>query len=399
MSSAGSKRVLIISTMGGHPWGGSEYLWKDIAERLLASGHHVEVSVYGWGAKTSEQIQALTAQGVTIHTRSKIYAPQLLLKPYALFNRHFSAARQIKRDLSRARPDFVLISCGSLSDLLLPGLPEAFTARPPRAHRPPYEVIFQTNLEQQTFPADQLDRIRAFLTGARRALFVSHRLIQQAQRQLAWEGNNAQLVHNPVNLDFEKAGTMPWLQQSAENVVHWACVGRLEARIKGQLILLQVLARPKWKARNWTLEFFGEGPDRNLIQAAIDRYELGDRITLCGFVNDVASIWRKNHALILPSYYEGQPLVLQEAMACGRVGIGTDVGGMADLLDESKGTGFLVAAPLPDALDTAMERAWAARNDWESIGQRARAHLNAFRGNDPVGDFAAGLLEENSSQT
>lgn len=388
--------------MGGHPWGGSEYLWKQVAERLLKGGQHVEASVYGWGSQTSRHIKDLSKQGVKIRTRGKIYAPQLLYKPSALLRRKFCAVRQLQRHVHLARPDVVLISCGSLSELLLPGLPEAFDhltgGRRPGKYTGPYEVVFQTNIEQQAFPEEQLERIRTFLNGARRVHFVSNRLIQQAQRQLVWPGNNACLVHNPVNLDLDKAKEMPWPKTASTDVVHWACVGRLECSIKGQLILLQVLATEKWAERNWTLDFFGEGPDRLLIQAAIDGYKLNERVTICGFSDDVADIWKEHHGLLLPSYYEGQPLALQEAMACGRVGIGTDVGGMADLLDESSGTGFLASAPLPDALDEAMDRAWLVRGNWAEIGHRAQQHLEAFRGADPVGDFTTSLLSGQAPQ-
>ena len=395
-------RVLIISTMGGNPWGGSEFLWKQAAAKLIKEGHHVELSVYNWGRRRSEHIIELEQQGAVVRTRGAIHSPSLVRKPATLLRRRFFAKRQIARDLHRARPDVVLISCGSLSELLLPGLPEAFLdasigGRKSTADHAPYEVVFQTNLETQAFPVAHLERIRQFLDGAKAVHFVSNRLIQQARRQLVWAGDNAQLVHNPVNLDLSEAQQMEWPNKQGDSTVRWACVGRLECATKGQLLLLQVLASAKWRARSWALEFFGEGPDRALIQEAIRTLKLEDRVKLAGFTRNVADIWRTRHALILPSYYEGQPLSLQEAMACGRVAVGTDVGGMADLLCETsppeKTTGFLAEAPLPIYLDAALERAWNARDRWPDIGQTAREHLTSFRGDAPIEAFVSRLIQ------
>ena len=55
-------------------------------------------------------------------------------------------------------------------------------------------------------------------------------------------------------------------------------------------------------------------------------------------------IWAEHHALVLPSRFEGMPLVVVEAMLCGRPCIVTDVGGNAELIRDGI-NGFLAKAP------------------------------------------------------
>jgi glycosyltransferase involved in cell wall biosynthesis len=64
--------------------------------------------------------------------------------------------------------------------------------------------------------------------------------------------------------------------------------------------------------------------------------------------------------LALPSYREGYPNVVIEALSCGRPVIATDVGGIPELVDESSG---ILVAPrdsraLANAIQTAMEQNW-----------------------------------------
>ena len=55
-------------------------------------------------------------------------------------------------------------------------------------------------------------------------------------------------------------------------------------------------------------------------------------------------------------------------------------------------TGFIAATPSVEALDQALDRAYAAREDWEEIGRRARERVLAYLPDDPVGDFVQKIL-------
>jgi glycosyltransferase involved in cell wall biosynthesis len=115
-------------------------------------------------------------------------------------------------------------------------------------------------------------------------------------------------------------------------------------------------------------------------------------VIFAGHENDVSRIWARNHALVLPSRFEGLPLVIVEAMLCGRPVITTDIAGNAEYLEEGV-TGFVAQAPTVDLLDDAMERAWARRGDWKSIGLAARESIVAKLPKDPIQVFADKLVK------
>ncbi|RUQ98294.1 glycosyltransferase [Labedella endophytica] len=105
-----------------------------------------------------------------------------------------------------------------------------------------------------------------------------------------------------------------------------------------------------------TLDVFGEGPRRPLLEAVVDETGVGDSVRLHGF--DAAARDRLATAsfLLLTSTSEGFPLVLPEALAVGCLPIVYDVPyGPADII-RSGWNGFVVPAGDVDALAGAIDR-------------------------------------------
>lgn len=151
-------------------------------------------------------------------------------------------------------------------------------------------------------------------------------------------------------------------------------VGRLSG-VKGVPILLEALARlaPMYPALRLTL--IGDGPERAALEA-----EAAERgvAALCDFVGfrsqaEVASALTEHTALVLPSFAEGLPVVLMEALASARPVVTTRIAGVAELVED--GVNGRVVAPgdaaalteaLADVL-AAPERAAA----WGAAGREA----------------------------
>ena len=113
-------------------------------------------------------------------------------------------------------------------------------------------------------------------------------------------------------------------------------VGRLVEN-KGIKLLLQATA--KLKAQNEKLKILvvGEGPLRKEIEKQITNYQLP--ITMHGWAKDsqeVAEMINKSKTLIMPSYNEGGPRVVGEAMACGVPVLATPVGIVPDIIKPGK---------------------------------------------------------------
>ena len=68
---------------------------------------------------------------------------------------------------------------------------------------------------------------------------------------------------------------------------------------------------------DWHLDIFGQGEWRNMLQQMIDERGLQDRVTLNKPTKDIAKEYASSSMLVMSSHYEGFPMVMIEAMACG----------------------------------------------------------------------------------
>jgi glycosyltransferase involved in cell wall biosynthesis len=186
-----------------------------------------------------------------------------------------------------------------------------------------------------------------------------------AERQIALKFNKVSVFSGSISYT-DKYEKLPWL---ANDTLEMACVARFAVQEKGQDILIESLAQPQWKSRNWRLNIFGLGRDEYLRQL-INHFNLTDRVRFRGYVTDTRDIWRENQMMVLASRAEGLSLAVLEAMICGRVCVVTDVGGHAEVITDSQ-SGFLAEAPQPKYFGRALERAWSMKEKLSEIGQNA----------------------------
>ena len=114
------------------------------------------------------------------------------------------------------------------------------------------------------------------------------------------------------------------------------CVGRLSAQ-KGQLLLIEAAAILRNEGLPFELVLVGDGEMRSEVEQAIARHDLGDRIRITGWANGtrVREEIAASRALVLPSFAEGLPVVIMEALALGRPVIATYVAGVPELVAPS----------------------------------------------------------------
>jgi glycosyltransferase involved in cell wall biosynthesis len=160
-----------------------------------------------------------------------------------------------------------------------------------------------------------------------------------------------------------------------------AFVGRLE-RIKGLDLLIEILATPEWRSREWSLTLCGTGQEQLRLGAQARRAALEDRVRFAGFVDNVADIWRDHHVLVMPSRAEGVPLALLEAMRLARPAVVTDVGGIGEWVTHGQ-SGFVADRPAIDAIAVALEQMWRSRHLLEEMGRRAHTRVIAKLDADP----------------
>jgi colanic acid/amylovoran biosynthesis glycosyltransferase len=138
------------------------------------------------------------------------------------------------------------------------------------------------------------------------------------------------------------------------------CVGRL-CEQKGQLLLVDAAARLAGQGIEFELVLAGDGEMRADIEAAIERLGLQGRVRITGWISSaqVREELLAARALVLPSFAEGLPVVIMEAMAIGRPVISTYIAGIPELVRDGV-DGWLVPAGDVDAVTNAMRDCLAA---------------------------------------
>ena len=133
------------------------------------------------------------------------------------------------------------------------------------------------------------------------------------------------------------------------------CVGRL-CEQKGQLLLVQAAQRLAAKGIEFELVLAGDGEIRAEVEALIAKFDLSKRIRITGWISGagVRNEIMAARGLVLPSFAEGLPVVVMEAMALRRPVLTTYVAGIPELVRPGE-NGWLVPAGSLDELTGAME--------------------------------------------
>jgi colanic acid/amylovoran biosynthesis glycosyltransferase len=120
------------------------------------------------------------------------------------------------------------------------------------------------------------------------------------------------------------------------------CVGRLSPE-KGHLGLLEAFANMLARGIDAELVLVGDGPEKEKIEQTRSRLNLSGKVRLAGLLAEDATLAEIADAdiLVLPSFMEGLPVVLMEAMALGIPVVATRVAGIPELIvDEQSGLLF-----------------------------------------------------------
>ena len=350
-------KIAFISTVHGHGWPGSEYLWAETAERLLDRGDQVF-------ARCSRDFSNATAL-------KKLIAKGLV---YDAFDGRSTRLSRLKEKLvdalgrlRRWGPDLVVVSAGSAFDIAYtPTLARFLTGS-----GIPFITICHFNAE--TFWVDEGNRetMRRVYAAAKHSVFVSEDNHRITERQLALKIEKYSVIRPPFPLRLDEP--LPWPEVKNDEW-NFACVARLESRWKGQDVLFEVLARSEWRERRWKLNLYGEGAEEVYLKALARHYGIESKVIFRGFVNDRSEIWRNNHIQIFPTRGEGGPMVLTEGMMAGRCAVISDCGNAREYVHDGV-DGFICDFPTQSGFAKTLENAWTRRAEWEEMGEMAHVRI------------------------
>lgn len=292
--------------------GGGERWVLEVATRLLARGHEVNVFTTGWSPSGS---------------RGKVFFEDIVNvveTRYVRFFRGFAVPSAL--DLS------MLISAFNDSDVVY------FYVYPPnelmawvlrhRIHRP-LVGGFHTFLTPSRYLLHQVYRpIFRKALCAFRGLHVLNRSTADLMNE--WGYMNTYFIPNGVDTNIFRPGDSN-AQDDAFNVLY---TGRL-TEDKGADLLLKIIGyvNEKLKIRNIKFTICGAGPLKSLVKETAEKY---DNVEYLGFVPSeiFPQIYGKADLFLIPSKSEGMPLRLLEAQSCGLPIVGSKIPGITDVIRE-----------------------------------------------------------------
>jgi glycosyltransferase involved in cell wall biosynthesis len=378
-------RIAIISDLKDWSWAGCEELWAAAAESALRAGHQVAFFPYRETIHPNK-IRPLEERGLTVRLPGGGARAAGVVRKRVSFKLGNKLAQSFPwfAGIHEFAPDMIFISGGDalpnpqfLRDLERSGV-----------LRLPYAVVCHNSyLFESPVSRSYQQAAASYYQGARLTLFTAHRTHEETEHLLAAKLNRFRIVRNPVNMTDLNPMPMP-----PGSTVRIANVGRLAVTSKGQDILIAALGSRRFRERDWELSIYGDGPDLQHLKVWADYYRVADRVVFKGYGNNVRQIWTENHLLAMASRVESSPLAIVEAMFCCRPTVVNDVGGVREFVTEPE-TGFISEGIDIESFEDALERAWAARAEWETIGARARERVLEMYDPDPGGTVLKLLAE------
>jgi colanic acid/amylovoran biosynthesis glycosyltransferase len=199
-----------------------------------------------------------------------------------------------------------------------------------------------------------------------------------------------QVVHCGIDPGFHAVAPRP--SPAAPRLV---CVGRL-CEQKGQMLLVRAVQAVVAKGSPIHLVLAGDGEMRGEIEALIAANNLGSHISITGWINgdQVREEMLSARAMVLPSFAEGLPVVVMEAMALRRPVLTTYIAGIPELVRHGE-TGWLFPAGDVEALAAALEACLAATPaQLEAMGEAGHQRVLARHAVDTEAAKLAQLMRQ-----
>lgn len=222
--------------------------------------------------------------------------------------------------------------------------------------------------------------LKYFYQNIDRIITVSEANRKQLTKYYELPDHKIQVIHNGIssekfiiNESIEKSRVL--LNFPIEKKLI-AVVGRLHQQ-KGHVYLIKAAKEIIKVIPDCHFVFVGDGELRESLQKLITDIALTNYFTFSGFQIEIPRILNAIDLFILPSLDEGLPLVLLEAMAAGKPVIATDVGGVAELVQNNR-TGVLIPSGRVDVIVNAVVQLLKSKDQMNTLGIQARHFVTTY---------------------
>jgi glycosyltransferase involved in cell wall biosynthesis len=180
-----------------------------------------------------------------------------------------------------------------------------------------------------------------------------------------------------VHCGLDPAEFVPCPSSDRPDPFRVLCVGRLVPE-KGQAILIEAIAELCHRGLPIRLTVVGDGPSRQALEALATQRGLDGQVTFTGALGEeeVIARYQDSDALCVPSFAEGLPVVLMEAMALGLPVVTTRISGIAELVEDGT-SGFVVPPGRIDLMADALSRLATDPRHRLEMGRAGRAAVAA----------------------
>lgn len=308
-------RIIQVSSYYPPHLGGQEYAVQGLAQQLAAAGHEVHVVTSAQGSNAHKPVNE---QGVHVRRLRSVefgHAPIMPGFPGTLI-------RLAKK------PSVIHLHIGQAFTPEMVALVSALRGVPFVAH---LHIDFKPSGPAGLLLPLYKRMILAPVLRAAAAVVVLNQATMQILRETYNCHNKAVVLHNGIDDTYFRI-KRPKLAATPPKTLTLLFVGRLSPQ-KNVMALLLAIKATKRKVH---LHIIGDGEERNAIENAISTLKLKN-VTLHGRLERAAVLqfYETADALVMPSLYEAQPLVLLEALAAGIPIIGTNVIGVAEHIKDA----------------------------------------------------------------
>lgn len=209
---------------------------------------------------------------------------------------------------------------------------------------------------------------------------ITEKLAAEMKTQMPEHIDRMQIV--PMGVDTDVFSPAPAKDPDSTGPFIWFSCARLN-RVKGFETLIKAAAVIAKTHPDLDLRIRIAGEDeqggtgyRKVLEALITEHDLSEKVVLLGAITQekVLENLRNSDAFVLASRHEPLGVAYMEAMACGLPTIGTDAGGVRELIEHEK-SGLLVAPDDPQALGDMMCRVMLERDLRQALAEGGRDRI------------------------
>lgn len=228
------------------------------------------------------------------------------------------------------------------------------------------------------------DKVRAGMDERLVRRFDRFVVLTEEDRQMWGEMPGIRVIPNAADFIADK-----YSDCSAKRVI---AVGRLDYQKSFDRLIL-VWEKVHQQLPDWRLDIFGQGEWKEMLQNMIDERGLNGTVKLNGPTKNIGQEYSDSSILVMSSHYEGFPMVMVEAMACGLPAVTFDYkcGPRDIIIDEENG--LIVPDGDIDGLAEAMVRLMKDDDLRKRMGENARKVVEKYS-EDRVMGLWVNLYEE-----